>query len=177
MTGERKASWAALKPFLAGALVALAGQRMLAGRRRPPPAAAPPLETGRGAAGTPACEAALAEGYEVTDADGRTIALTIGIFATAAGLVIGGSATALHVFGGPQMRTTPFTAEQRHHIAPPEPHLQADPVGDLARFEAQQNTETARYTRRADGLATIPIGRAMVLLQGKSLDSTAQIGQ
>ncbi len=173
MSVNRKSHLGTLKPFIAGAFVALAGAKLLSGRRRVGPPTIDPfgVATGRGTPGTPPSEAALAEGYEVADANGRDLAITIAIFAVSAALAIGGSILALRLFGGTPMQYTNFTAEQRHHVAPPEPRLQADPVDDLARFQAQQNGAITAYAKLGNGLAHIPIARAMTLLQGKPLDA------
>jgi hypothetical protein len=172
MSRNRRTALATLKPFIAGAFIALAGQKFLSGRRRIAPPTPDPfgIATGRGLPGTPPSNAAIAEGYEVEDANGRDLAVIIGIFAGAAALAIGGTILALHLFAGTPTDLTHFTREQAHRAPPPEPHLQADPQADLARYQAQQNAAITGYIPLGHGLARIPIARAMVLMQGKSLD-------
>ncbi len=173
MSSMRRTTLDTLKPFLAGAFVALAGQKLFFGRRRVGPPTVDPfgVETGRGVPGAPPSGASIAEGYEVQDANGRDLAVTIGIFAGSAGLAIGGTILALRLFAGTPTGLTNFTHEQAHRIEPPEPHLQADPLDDLARYQAAQNGAAASYGALGHGLARIPVGRAMVLMQGKSLDA------
>jgi hypothetical protein len=172
MSGTRKSALSTLKPFVAGAFVALAGSKLLSGRRRLGPPTIDPfgVETGRGVPGVPPSRLSVSEGYEVQDANGRDLAITIGIFAGSTALAIGGTILALRLFAGTPTDLTHFTREQAHRIEPPEPHLQADPVDDLARYQAHQNAALSGYAQLGNGLARIPIGRAMVLMQGKSLD-------
>jgi hypothetical protein len=172
MRRNRQAIFGTLKPFIAGAFIALAGQKLFLGRRRLGPPTPDPfgIETGRGMPGAPPSGAAIAEGYEVEDANGRDLAVIIGIFAGVAGLVIGGTILALRLFGGTPAELNTFAPEQAHRTPPPAPQLQADPLADLARFQAQQNAAITGYAPLGHGLAHIPIARAMVLMQGKSLD-------
>jgi hypothetical protein len=162
MSRLRRTALQTITPFIAGAFVALAGRNFLAGRKRVGPPTVDPFGSaaGRGVPVTPPSHTALAEGYEVADAHGRALAMTMGIFAASASLAIACCVLALHVFGGPPAAYADFSLAQRHHIDPPAPHLQAAPVTDLSRFEARQNAALAR----------INIARAMALLQGKSLD-------
>jgi hypothetical protein len=172
MSRNRHTAPGTLKPFIAGAFIALAGQKLFSGRRRIGPPTPDPfgIDTGRGVPGAPPSGASLAEGYEVEDANGRDLAIIIAVFAVSAGLAIGGTILALRLFAGTPSDLQNFTHEQAHRIAPPEPHLQADPLADLARYQAQQNAAVTGYGPLGHGLAHIPIARAMVLMQGKSLD-------
>ncbi len=109
-------------------------------------------------------------GYEVTDANGRDLAITLAVFAACAAFAIAGTGLALHLFGGSPARYGTFTNEQRTVIAPPEPRLQADPAADLARFKSWEEAGAVGYGTLRPGLAHIPISRAMALLEGSSLD-------
>jgi len=126
--------------------------------------------TGRGFATTPPSDAALAEGYEVSDANGRDLAISIAIFAGSAVLAIGGTILALHMFGGNPAQNGNFNQLQQHHITPPAPQLQADPVADFAQYQSQENVALTTTGKIAPGLAHIPIARAMALMDGKPLD-------
>jgi hypothetical protein len=176
VTAIRKSS-SALKPFLAGAFIALAARKLFAGRRRESQPTPDPFgpSTGRGIATTPPSNAALAEGYEISDANGRHIAITIAIFAGSAAFAIGGTILALHLFAGTPAEYGNFTQSQRHHVDPPAPRLQADPVAELARYQSQENAALTTYRKTAPGLARIPIARAMALMEGKPLDPTPMV--
>jgi len=158
-----------LKPFLAGAAVALAGQRLLSAPRKIAPPAPDPfgVETGRGEPDTPPSQQALAKGYETADASAPALPIALAIFAGSVGACIAGTVLAL----GAQAPTATLTALQRHHVIPPEPRLQSDPVADLARYRMDESTKLTGYAKLEADIGRIPIGRAMAIRVGKGLDA------
>ncbi len=80
------------------------------------------------------------------------LAMTIGLFA-------GGTALFLAHLPAPAEAAAPDRSM-------PEPHLQSDPVGDRGRASAHIGDEmdSLAWVDRQNGIARIPIGRAMDLL-------------
>jgi hypothetical protein len=127
--------------------------------------------TGRGAPEGMPSPAALTAGYEPSDAVASDIAWIMAVFVGSALAAIALMVVLLHVWhGGDARRDAGLTAVQRITIATPEPHLQADPLGEIAglqRREAALLHGTARLTATT---ARIPIERAMALMVGQPLD-------
>ncbi len=161
--------------FLAGAATALAGARLLA-PGRPGAAERDPFgpETGRGASqGAPAA-ASLAAGYETDDANARQLGWIMILFAGSALSGIALMVVLLNVWHHRDAaREVGLTAVQRAQSEPPLPHLQADPTGELAVLQANQNKLLLGYAMLDAETARIPIGRAMALVTGQSLDAHA----
>ncbi len=67
------------------------------------------------------------------------------------------------------------SAAPRPSVAPPEPRLQADPAGDLARFRAEEDAALTSYgwVDRARGVIRVPIERASTLLLSRGLPTRA----
>ena len=161
--------------FFAGAATALAGARLLAPRRGAAAQDDPFGEqTGRGTSrGAPASDS-LQAGYETDDANVRQLGRIMAVFAGAAL-----SGIALMVFylsvlhHRDTARDAALTPLQREQVTPPLPHLQADPIGELAGLQAGQNRLLLGYAMLDAETARIPIGRAMALVTGQSLDAHA----
>ncbi len=66
----------------------------------------------------------------------------------------------------------PLTRQQAATIVPPGPHLQDDPLRDIAQDRKREETllTTYSYIDPAHTQARIPIDRAMTLVIGKPLD-------
>ena len=169
-------------PFLAGAATAFAGALLVrpgvgASSRQSPAATAPDpfgKAFGRGNPGKPPSAASLTAGYETDDANARLLVGIIAVFALCAIAGIGLMVFYLSLLHQRDAaRDTGLTAEQRVQTAPPLPHLQADPVGELAALQASQNALLLGYARLDDKTARIPIDRAMALIIGQSLDAHA----
>ncbi len=122
----------------------------------------------------PVDPASIDQGYEVADASGRALAwvMLIGVSVIAAS--IGGLFVLIAHYHREDASYSPLTAEQRAAITPPGPHLQGDPLRDLA---AERQREAAllqgfAYLDPDHKRARIPIDRAIALVIGKPLDST-----
>ncbi len=162
-------------PFLFGAATALVGARLFVARPRP--GGLPDLfgeQTGRGETGAPPSATAATAGYEVDDASARGIGKAIAIFAFSAMTGIGLMVLLLHVLHQRDAgRVQGLTAMQRTQSEPPLPHLQADPIGELGAQRAREAGLLLGYARLNATTARIPIGRAMALVTGQSLDAHA----
>ena len=159
--------------FFAGAATALAGARLLTPRRRVVSGEDPfGPDTGRGTSqGAPPGAASLAAGYETDDANARQLGRVMAIFA---GSALAGIALMVFMLSvlhhRDAARDVGLTTVQREQSPPPLPNLQADPIGELAVLQANQNRLLQGYATLDADTARIPIDRAMVLVTGQSLD-------
>ena len=161
---------AGVATFLIGALTALGGARLFAPRAV---AEAPAMDdrSGRGAPGTAPSRAAMAAGYEPVDADARGIFRTMAIYGFTALAAVALMATVLHFLHRADTGAEAgLTAIQRVQTTPPEPNLQADPVGDIARLRTHEYQMLHTFARIDAGTARIPIGHAIALMAGQPLD-------
>ena len=167
-------------PFLAGAATALGVARLFGPRAGPDGNIGQGLrdpfgaQGGRGERGTPANAAAVAAGYETDDANARLLGRVMLLFAVSAVSGIGLMVLLLGVLDRRDVaRDTGLTAMQRLQSPPPLPHMQADPVAELAALQARQARLLDGYATLDGQTARIPIGRAMQLVAGQSLDAHA----
>ena len=161
---------AGVATFLIGAVAALGGPRLVA--PRPSPKASLYAEpSGRGAPGIGASAAAISAGHERVDADVPSIFRTMAIYGAAAIVSITLMALVLHrLHSADHTRDTGLTAIQKIQTTPPEPNLQADPVGDIARLRTHEYQLLHTLARIDADTARIPIDRAMALMAGQPLD-------
>lgn len=113
-------------------------------------------------------------GHETRDVAVRNTALVMAGLALAALTVVGTMIWMMNSFAAQQRRALPaLTPQQTTRLAPPPPHLQADPYADLDRQRAATEAHLAGYGYRdaARTRARIPIGRAMDLVVGRPLDA------
>jgi hypothetical protein len=112
-------------------------------------------------------------GHETRDVNVRNTALVMAGLALAAVTVVGTMIWMMSTFAASQRQSLPpLTPPQTARLAPPPPNLQADPYADLDRERMATGAHLAGYGYR-DGSrsrARIPIGRAMDLSVGRSLD-------
>jgi hypothetical protein len=112
-------------------------------------------------------------GHEVRDVNVRNTALVMAGLAFTALAVVGTMIWLMGSFAASQRRALPaLTPQQTARVAPPPPNLQADPYADLDRERAATEAHLAGYGYRdaSRTRARIPIGRAMDLAVGRSLD-------
>ena len=161
--------------FFAGAATALAGARLLSPRPKAAPAADPfGPQTAHGASQGAPGPGSLAAGFEQDDANVRQLGRIMAVFAGAALSGIALMVVLLNVLHhSDAARDVGLTAEQREQSPPPLPHLQADPVGELAALQVNQNKLLLGYATLDADTARIPIDRAMALVTGQSLDAHA----
>lgn len=117
----------------------------------------------------------LKEGYEVKDINvRRTVYILAGMGATTA-LVIGIVFVMIWRFNvNRRAAWAHLTPQQTATLVPPAPHVPRDPFAQLARVRAREERQLHSYgwVSADHSLAHIPIGRAMALVVGKSLDVT-----
>ena len=112
-------------------------------------------------------------GHETRDVDVRNTALVMAGMALTALTVIGTMIWLMHTVTASQRRTLPaLTPQQTARLVPPPPNLQANPYADIDRERAATEARIAGYAYRdeAHSRARIPIGRAMDLIVGRSLE-------
>ena len=161
--------------FVVGALTGLAGARVL-GRRRPQRKALDLFgpDIGRGTPQGPVSAGSLASGFEEGDADARQLGWTMAIFAASAITAVTLMILLVRNWHHQDAKLeTGLTSLQRLQSAPPLPHLQADPVGELGALKARETAKLHGYARLDASTARIPIDRAMALVTGQSLDAHA----
>ena len=168
------ASWAA--GLVVGAIGALALKPRPASESPSPDAE---FAAGRGAPAGPVDPAAKDAGYELGDANVRSLVI---IMLVSVVLIAGGVAGVFAMFGAFdrhfQSASDGLTAEQRAVIPPPLPHLQIDPYRDLDTLRTEQERQLTTYGFAAphDAQPHIPIERAMQQVVGKPLDAAGQAG-
>jgi hypothetical protein len=165
---------AGVATFLIGAAAALGGARLFAPREGSASKGGPdPFgnASGRGAPSDAPSDAAVSAGYEPGDADSRGIFRTMAIYGGAALTAVALMVTLLHfLHRDDTARDAGLTATQRVQTTPPEPNLQADPVGDIARLRTHEYQLLHTVARIDADTARIPIDRAMALMAGQPLD-------
>ncbi|SDN48401.1 hypothetical protein SAMN05216360_108275 [Methylobacterium phyllostachyos] len=112
-------------------------------------------------------------GHETRDVNVRNTALVMGGLGLTALAVIGTMIWLMHTVAASQRRTLPaLTPQQTARLVPPAPNLQANPYADIDRERAATEARIAGYGYRdaAQTRARIPIGRAMELTVGRSLE-------
>lgn len=112
-------------------------------------------------------------GHETRDVNVRNTALVMAGLALTALAVVGTMIWMMNGFAARQRRALPaLTPQQTARLAPPPPNLQADPYADLGRERAATEAHLSGYGYRdaARTRARIPIGRAMDLVVGRSLE-------
>ncbi len=129
------------------------------------------LRSGRGRRATPPSREAARLGYETEDMAGRTMTLLALGLALFSAVAIGAAIGLLSLFHAPAPAAA-LTAEQRAAIEPPAPHLQAHPHADLRDLRAREEELLQGYAwlDARHQSARVPIGRAMALTVGRSLD-------
>lgn len=114
------------------------------------------------------------EGFEEEDVDVRRTAFVVAGLAGSVAVAIGAVGLMMHLFGAWHVADTPrLTPQQTAKVQPPPPNLQGAPYEDLARQETRETAQLTTYATLPDGRARIPVARAMQLIAGKSLDSSA----
>jgi hypothetical protein len=161
--------------FLVAGFTALAGARVFA-----PRAAlrvhedAVGMRAAHGAPSDPPSAASIAAGYDVHDAAAGRLAWTMLIFAASAITSVALMVLFLSLLHHQDAsRDAAFTPQQRVQPPPPLPHLQADPLEEIAALRARQDAKLHNYARIDAHTARIPIDRAMALVLGQSLDAHA----
>ncbi|XYD08674.1 hypothetical protein R1A27_27595 [Methylobacterium sp. NMS12] len=112
-------------------------------------------------------------GHEVSDVDVRNTVMVMAGLALTVLAVIGTMVWMMSTFAASQRRALPaLTPQQTTRLAPPPPNLQADPFADLDRERAETAARLSGYGYRDEARtrARIPIGRAMDLTVGRSLE-------
>ena len=131
--------------------------------------------SGRGTPAAPASETAVRQGHETRDMSGAVMMwLTMSLGAGVAAM-IGLMLLLVGSFHRERQAEAPrLTAEQTAPLHPPGPNLQADPVTDLAHLHAAEDQLLHGYAWIDQGHthARIPIGRAMTLMVGRTLEPT-----
>lgn len=128
---------------------------------------------GRGAPTVSASPESVADGYEVVDASPVSIVKWAGLLLSFAITMIILMILMLNVFDAATVRDdSRLTPEQTAAIAVPLPHLQAQPYLDLHAERAHEDGQISGYAwiGARHATARIPIGRAMTLSVGRSLD-------
>jgi hypothetical protein len=129
----------------------------------------------RGKHSTPPSAHAVTMGFETKDISARATVKILASMAAVTALVIGIVVTMVWRFD--VSRKADFASiprEQTIQTAPPQPRLQTDPFDDLAREQAREQGRISTYAWASQDhtIARIPIGRAMALVVGHSLDPT-----
>lgn len=158
------------RPGLIAFVATLVGASMLLFRKRDPEHSP---SAGRGAPGTPASPQSIADGYEVVDASPISIVKWAGLLLGFAVTMIGLMIVMVNVLDATTARDAArLTPEQKAAIAVPLPHLQAEPYLDLHAERAHEDGLISGYAwiGARHAAARIPIGRAMTLSVGRSLD-------
>ena len=171
LTARTTATWLAAGAAVIGAAT-LFVRRNHPGRIRALTDAGYDVASGRGRPGTPASPVARDSGHETLDMRGGLMAkliLLLGSVAVCMVLAMIG----LRIWVSTIQRDSqpPLTREQTAIITPPEPHLQRDPLGDIARLlqSEEKLLGGTAYLDESRTRARIPIDRAMALTVGQPL--------
>lgn len=129
--------------------------------------------SGRGRPGTSPSLGARSAGHETDDMQGGLmgrLVLLLGVVALCMIFAMVGLRSwviSTHIADQPRL-----TAQQVETVSPPEPHLQKDPMADLARLRDGQDGKLDGYgfVDAAHNRARIPIDRAMALSVGHGLE-------
>lgn len=112
-------------------------------------------------------------GHETRDVNVRNTVMVMAGLALTVLAVVGTMIWLMDTFAARQRRALPaLTPQQTTQLAPPPPNLQADPYADIDRARAAAEASLAGYGYRDEARtrARIPIGRAMDLIVGRSLE-------
>ncbi|GJE50905.1 hypothetical protein GOFOIKOB_3959 [Methylobacterium tardum] len=112
-------------------------------------------------------------GHETRDVNVRNTVMVMAGLALIVLAVVGTMVWMMSTFAASQRRALPaLTPQQTTRLAPPPPNLQADPFADLDRERAATAAHLSGYGYRDEARtrARIPIGRAMDLTVGRSLE-------
>lgn len=112
-------------------------------------------------------------GHETSDVNVRNTVLVMAGLALTALAVVGTMVWLMSTFAASQRRALPaLTPQQTTRLEPPPPNLQANPYADLDRERAAAAARLSGYGYRDEARtrARIPIGRAMDLTVGRSLE-------
>ena len=129
-------------------------------------------ESGRGRAATPASPKARKAGHETRDLKGNVLAkLLLLLGSVAACMVFAMIGLRIWVTHNERAAEPAFTRLQTAIITPPEPHLQRDPLREIANLHARENglLDNYAYVEATRTRARIPIDRAMALTIGRPL--------
>lgn len=196
---DTKRASRALLPWLAKAALAVSGVSLALRLSRPAPAPPGPgadddakggaakggdaagsdqaayhdANSGHGRPATPASPQARDEGHETEDMSGGLmgkLALMLGTVACVVVFAMVG--LRFWVLSDYRSDQPALTALQVAPTVPPGPHLQADPVKDIAQLHAEEDALLQNYAwvDKSRTRARIPINRAMALVVGRSLE-------
>jgi hypothetical protein len=169
----RKKGGSLLRRAFAGlaSLVTVGGTALLMKKRRGTPPKSE--ESGRGSHGTPPDPDSSHSGHELEDMSGGTM---MWVMAGLGSLVAASLCLMILLsdyFNHERRESAPpLTAQQTAPLRPPEPNLQTDPVGDLARLKSGEDRLLDRYAwiDASHTRARIPLDRAITLTAGRKLD-------
>lgn len=133
-----------------------------------------PARQARGHHSTPPSAQAQHAGHETEDIDPGAAVAIFALMAFSTVLVIGIVWVTIWRFDTARRESfSHITRLQSHHVEPPLPHLEVNPLAALARNVTAQKhlLETYGWANGDHTLARIPINRAMALTVGKSLDA------
>ncbi len=128
--------------------------------------------SGRGRPATPPSGVARGAGHETLDMRGGLMAkLVLLLGSVAVCMICAMVGLRLWVTSIQQSNRPALTSEQTALITPPEPHLQRDPLGDIAQQRRGEDDllDAYAYLDAGHTHARIPIGRAMALTAGQPL--------
>lgn len=129
-------------------------------------------ESGRGRAATPASPRARKAGHETRDLKGGVLGkLVLLLGSVAACMVLAMIGLRIWVTHSERAADPAFTRLQTAIVTPPEPHLQRDPLREIANLHARENglLDTYAYLQPNRTRARIPIDRAIALTIGQPL--------
>jgi hypothetical protein len=133
-----------------------------------------PGSTARGKPSFKPSAQSLAARYETKDLSARGLAIIFASLAATAGALIGIVFGMVALFGHiDRASLPPLTVQQTARIVPPAPRLQRHPFADLTRLREHEARLLHSYAwvDPAHQRARIPVGRAMQLAIGRSLDA------
>ena len=150
-----------------------APQTVESGAIRPEAPESEDSESGRGEPSVPPDPNAKSLGYETEDISTRMVGRILAGFAVTVVVSVTLLTVMLNFFrGADNADQPPLTTQQSADIIPPGPHLQNDPYRDLRQTQQAEEQKIGGYawTDPAHTRARIPIGRAMALVAGRSLE-------
>lgn len=130
-------------------------------------------DSGRGEPSVAPNPEAKSLGYETEDISTRMVGRILAGFAVTVVVSVTLLIVMLNAFrGADNADQPPLTTQQSADIIPPGPHLQNDPYRDLRQTQRAEEQKIGGYawTDPAHTRARIPIGRAMALVAGRSLE-------
>jgi hypothetical protein len=112
--------------------------------------------------------------HEASDLSVRSLARILGALLVFALLAVAGTYEMVRLLRASTRNNQPqATAIEAAPLVTPKPRLQTAPRTDLAEIRSHEGAQLNSYgwVDRGQGVAHIPIGRAMALTAGKSLDA------